>query len=112
MRGLWIYQYKSTRKTKKVIDKYEIRDYIDNEVRETRTQKGKDMDIKNSNSPVAENIERIIKERGLKQVYVAERAGMSSQALCDILKGRRLIRIGEVPNLAYALGVEPNELYS
>ena len=75
-------------------------------------RKENNMDIKNSNSPVAENIERIIKERGLKQVYVAERAGMSSQALCDILKGRRLIRIGEVPSLAYALGVEPNELYS
>ena len=74
MRGICIYQYKSTRKTKKVIDKYEIHDYIDNEVRETRTKKGEDMDIKNSNSPVAENIERIIKERGLKQVYVAERA--------------------------------------
>lgn len=70
------------------------------------------MTIKDNNSPVAENIERIIEQRGIKQSYVAEQAGMTAQALCDILKGRRLIKVGEVPRLARALGVEPNELYA
>ena len=69
------------------------------------------MNIKESNSPVAENIERIIRERNLKQIRVAERAGMKAQALCDIIKGRRLIRVEEIPRIAQALEVEPNELY-
>lgn len=70
------------------------------------------MTIRDNNSPVAENVERIIRQRGIKQSYVAEQAGMPPQALCDILKGRRLIKVGEVPKLATALGVEPNDLYA
>ena len=70
------------------------------------------MTIRDNNSPVAENVERLIRERGLKQSFVAERADMPAQALCDILKGRRLIKVGEVPRLAKALGVTPNELYA
>ncbi|MBQ3405676.1 MAG: helix-turn-helix transcriptional regulator [Lachnospiraceae bacterium] len=70
------------------------------------------MTIKENNSPVAENVERIMKQRGIKQSYVAAQAGLSSSALCDILKGRRLIKAGEVPRLAKALNVSPNDLYA
>ena len=60
---------------------------------------------------VASNIERIIHEKGYKKNAVATRAGITGQKLCDMLAGRAIIRAEMVPNLCYALGVEPNELY-
>jgi len=69
------------------------------------------LNIKNSNSPVAENIVRLIDESGMKQLAVAERAGYSPQTFNEMLNGRRLIRINDVKNIAKALHVTPNELY-
>lgn len=39
------------------------------------------MTIAECNSPVAENIARIIAEKGLKQVHVSEKAGYSAHGL-------------------------------
>ena len=44
------------------------------------------------NFPVAENIQRIINEKGLKRVYVAEKAGYTAQMLSDMLSGRKIIK--------------------
>lgn len=69
------------------------------------------MNIKNSNSPVAENILRLINEAGIKQLVVAERAGFSAQTFNDMLNGRKLIKINDVKRIAEALRVTPNDLY-
>lgn len=69
------------------------------------------MRIADFNTPAADNISRLIKEKGLKQVYVAERAGFAPQELSDMLNGRRLIKSCDIPRLALALGVEINDIY-
>lgn len=69
------------------------------------------MNIANFNFPVADNIERIIKERGLKQCAVASKAGFKKQPFSDMLNGRRLIKTSDVIIIAKVLGVSINELY-
>ena len=53
------------------------------------------MTITECNSPVAENIARIIAEKGLKQVHVSEKAGYSAHGLSDMLNGRKLIKVSD-----------------
>lgn len=50
------------------------------------------MQIAECNAPVAKNIAGVIENKGLKQVYIAEKAGYSPQELNDMLNGRRLIK--------------------
>lgn len=60
---------------------------------------------------VAQNIERIIQEKGYKKYAVARRAGITDQKLSDMLGGRAIIRAEMIPNICHALEVEPNDLY-
>ncbi len=69
------------------------------------------MRIADFNAPAAENISRLIEEKGLKQVFIAEKAGYKAQELNDMLNGRRLIKVCDVPKIALALNVEINEIY-
>ncbi|HJA33227.1 MAG TPA: helix-turn-helix domain-containing protein [Candidatus Mediterraneibacter merdigallinarum] len=69
------------------------------------------MRIADFNAPAADNISKLIEEKGLKQVYVAQKAGYKAQELNDMLNGRRLIKACDVPRLALALNVEINEIY-
>ena len=69
------------------------------------------MSIKSDNCPVAETVAALIKEEGFKQYVIAKRAGYSIQMLSDMLHGRRLIKAHDVPRLARALNVTPNDLY-
>ncbi|MBP3541852.1 MAG: helix-turn-helix transcriptional regulator [Clostridia bacterium] len=69
------------------------------------------MTIKQLNSPVAENVQRIIKESGLKQLVVAKRIGCTSQELTDMIYGRRIIKINDVPKLCTALNVDIGSLF-
>ena len=52
------------------------------------------------------NIKDIIKNKGLKQSFVAGQAGLTSQSFSDILNNRKLLRVEHLPELADALGVE------
>lgn len=70
------------------------------------------MRIAESNSPAAENVARIIKNKGLKQVYVAEKAGYAPQELNDMLNGRRLIKSCDILRLATTLEVTANDIYA
>lgn len=54
------------------------------------------MEIADHNKPVAENIMRIIREKGLKQTFVAKNAGYTPQMLNDMLTGRRIIKVTPV----------------
>ena len=69
------------------------------------------MDIKQLNAPVAENVKRIISESGLKQIAVANRIGCTSQELTDMIYGRRIIKVNDIPKLSAALGVEISTLF-
>lgn len=69
------------------------------------------MTITECNSPVAENIARIIAEKGLKQVHVSEKAGYSAHGLSDMLNGRKLIKVSDLVRIAVALDVDANSLY-
>lgn len=62
-------------------------------------------------SIIAENIGRIIDERGLKKRAVAERAGFSKSQFSAMLNNRRIIRDSDVIAIANALNVSPNELF-
>lgn len=69
------------------------------------------MTISECNSPVAENIQQIIRENGLKQTYIAEKAGYTEQMLSNMLVGRKVIKACDVIRICMALGVDANTLY-
>lgn len=62
-------------------------------------------------SQIAENVESIITERGLKKVAVAQKAGFSVQQFSAMLRGRRVIKDTDITAIAIALDVTPNELF-
>ena len=59
-----------------------------------------------------DNIRYIIRSKGLKQTFVAEKAGLTDQQLTDILNNRRLLRVEHLEPLARALGVTIETLIS
>ena len=61
--------------------------------------------------PVDYRISGILKEKGLKQLFVAEKIGYTAQELNDMLNGRRLIKICDIPKIANALEVDVNYLF-
>lgn len=60
---------------------------------------------------VQRNLVRIIEDKDLKKKGVARRAGITQQALSDIIAGRKVIRADMIPALAGACGVEIPELF-
>ena len=60
---------------------------------------------------IIQNIRKIIKERGLKQNFVANRAGFTPQEFNNILCSRQLLKTESIVNLCNALDVTPNELF-
>ena len=72
------------------------------------------LDIQTSNSIVANRVREIIKEKGLKQTAIAEKAGFSTQEFSDMLNGRRLMRAVDRASIISALrgvGVDANYLF-
>lgn len=62
-------------------------------------------------SVIAENVKRIIKEKGLLQKAVAERSGYSVPTFNNMLNGRKIITDVDVSKIASTLQVEPNDLF-
>lgn len=62
-------------------------------------------------SLVQKNIIRVIEEKDLKKKAVAKRAGITGQALSDILAGRKVIKADMIPALAAAMGIQIAELF-
>ena len=72
------------------------------------------LDIQTSNSVVANRVREIIKEKGLKQTALAEKAGFTIQEFSDMLNGRRLMRAVDIASIINALkdvGVDANYLF-
>ena len=63
------------------------------------------------NTIIAPNIKRIIKEKCLKQVAIAERAGYTPNAFSAMVSGRKMIKDTDVVRIANALEVDANELF-
>lgn len=70
------------------------------------------MNIAEMNKPFSAGIANIIKEKGLKQIFVAEKAGLGKQEFNDMLNGRKLIKVCDLPRIAEALGVTTNDIYA
>lgn len=60
---------------------------------------------------ILNNIKSIIAEKGMKQIFVAEKAGFSKQEFSNILHGRKLLRVEYIPRIAMALDVEIKVLF-
>lgn len=65
-----------------------------------------------SKSIVADNVKKIISDKGLKQCVIAKKCGYTSKQFSDLLNGRKLVTEGIIFNLCNGLGVTPNELFS
>ena len=61
---------------------------------------------------IINNIKRIIEEKGMKQVAIAERAGFTASEFSNMLNGRKLLRAEYIPKIANALGVDLNEIFN
>ena len=59
---------------------------------------------------VAENVKRIITEKGLKQKTVAAKAGYTEKQLSNMLSKRKNIYDIDIVRLCKALEVTPNDL--
>lgn len=68
------------------------------------------MSIEKSNSPVAENIKKCIKKKGLKQSFVAKKIGIKENEFSAMLNGRKIIMTNLIPRIAVALDTDPNTL--
>lgn len=60
---------------------------------------------------VAENIRRIIKQKGLVQKAVAARAGFTATQFADMMHGRKTLKADYIPRIAEAMGVPAGELF-
>ena len=60
---------------------------------------------------IISNLKEIIKRKKLKKGAVAAKLGLSSQQFSDILHGRKLLRIEDVPLMAKALDVDIVDIF-
>ena len=63
-----------------------------------------------TNQEIGANIKKIIDERGLKQKYVADKAGFTEDDLSRMINGYKPIRAEYLPTIAKVLGVTINDL--
>ena len=62
-------------------------------------------------SMIGDNIQRVIKDKGLKQSYVAQKAGYDPKVFSSMLRGRQKIRDIDVIAIYQVLDTTPNELF-
>lgn len=60
---------------------------------------------------VNKRVEAAIEKSGMKQKAIAEKIGVSEQALCAMLAGRRKISADEFYGICVVLNIEPNKMY-
>ena len=61
---------------------------------------------------IGERLNKAIEESGLKQRYIAEKTGISEQALSAMLNGRQKIDVETFFAIAVVLRLTPDEIYS
>ena len=60
---------------------------------------------------VVTNIRRIMREKGLKQRFVAKKSGFTEQEFSNMLNGRKRIDTDYINRICFALSVPPNDLF-
>ena len=70
------------------------------------------LSISEANAPFSDGLKAIIAELGVKQIYVAEKAGYKEQDLSDMIRGRRIIKACDLAKLAHAMNVTIDDIYS
>lgn len=70
------------------------------------------MNASTYNVMLPRNIAKTIKELGLKNGAVAQKAGFSKQQLSDMLNGRRIIKPCDILAISGALGVNVDDLFA
>lgn len=63
-------------------------------------------------SVIANNVKTIIRNQGYKQSAIAIRAGYDVSKFNNMLNGRKMIADYDIPPIARALGVTPNDLFN
>jgi len=63
-------------------------------------------------SIVAMNVRKIIARNAWKQGVIGQRAGYPPKVFSAMLNGNLKIHIEDIPKIADALGVTPNDLFS
>lgn len=63
------------------------------------------------NTPAAENLKRLLKERGITGYEFAVTVGYTPQQLTDMMHHRKIMRPPDIAALIDALGVEASELF-
>lgn len=61
-------------------------------------------------SDIRDQISCIIRDRAHKQAVIAQRAGMTPDQFCAVLKHRRKLDANEFFQVCDALGMSPNEV--
>lgn len=61
---------------------------------------------------VANNIRKVVAQKGMVQKVVAERSGFTEQQFTDMLNGRKIIRADYVPKIAEALNCTLDDLFA
>lgn len=69
------------------------------------------MNIIECNGTIPNNIEKLIRQKGLKQYAVAEKAGISRRKFSDMLNGRTIIKINDLIAISSALNVPVENLF-
>ncbi len=69
------------------------------------------MNVLESNKHLSTNIQKVIAEKELKQLAVANKADFSATAFSAMLNGRKMIKPCDALVIAKALDVDMNELY-
>lgn len=60
---------------------------------------------------VLNNISYIISDKHMELNVVAENAGFTLEEFRNILDGKKVLRAGQIPAIACAMGVDPNSVY-
>lgn len=63
------------------------------------------------NTPAAENLKRLLKERGIAGYEFAVTVGYTPQQLTDMMHHRKIMRPPDIAALIDALGVDASELF-
>ncbi len=59
---------------------------------------------------VGKNIERVLMEKGLTQVSLAEKLGVSKQVMNKIIQGNKAINVAEISRISHILGIPIEDL--
>lgn len=57
---------------------------------------------------INERLSKYVSENGIKQIYIAQKTGLTADTVSKILKGNRRILADEFLIICTALGIDPN----